>query len=307
MAGASNQFSCRACGHVFSAPPAIIAKQPTCPKCRTFGQLTDASGRTVGAVKQNVVRVQHPGSAPYASTGAHGYGAAEDDYVEVSAEVAYGGRDKKSLVTTLILVGLGIGMVITLFFIVSVMAGNPEEEGRQRREVVQDPKDLERGVDEAVAKVRNLLKAVPGAEVQETTDFDEAIKAIQASGGAGPGWSAPPKPGTPFRVHGFTISAPLVDRNNPDRKVISHGFVMLLYYKTADEVKQAGDAVNREIGGDKRNYSIYTNPAVWYVTYGGYDYGGVVKDSVDKAMKVGAPILRQFTDRTGSTLREDLK
>jgi hypothetical protein len=304
MPGASNQFSCRACGHVFNAPPAVLAKQPTCPKCRTFGQLTDANGRTVGAGLPAGARPRQPGATPYASAR---QAADEDDYVEVSAEVAYGAKDKKSLVTSLILVGLAIGMIITMFFIVSVLTGNPEEEGRQRREVVQDPKDLERGVDEAVAKVRALLKAVPDAEVQETNSFDEAVKAIQASGGAGPGWSAPPKPGTPFRAHGFTIKAPIKDRNNPDKVRWCHGFVMLLYYKTADEVKAASDAITRDLGDDRRNYSIYTNPAVWYVTYGGYDYGGVVKDSVDKAMKVGAPILRQFTDRTGSTLREDLK
>jgi hypothetical protein len=305
MSGQTHEFHCRACGHVFNGAWGIIAKQPTCPKCRTYGQLTDANGRTLGVDNQNVGRVSRPGA--HASACSAGYGTGEDDYVEVSADVVYGGKDKKSLVTTLILVGLGIGMIITMFFIVNVLTGNPGEEGRQRREVVQDPKDLERGVDEAVAKVRTLLKAVPGAEVQETANFEEVIKAIQASGGAGPGWSAPPKPGTPFRVHGFTISAPLVDRNNPERKVMSHGFVMLLYYRTSDEVKLAGDAITRELGGDKRNYSIYTNPSVWYVTYGGYDFGGVVKDGVDTAMKVGAPILRQFTDRTGSTLREDLK
>jgi hypothetical protein len=300
------EFSCRACGHVFSGARALISKQPTCPKCRTFGQLTDATGRPVSAVKQNVVRVQHPGAAPYSSSGAADYGG-EEDVVEVRADVAYGGKNNKNLVTTFILIGLGIGMLCTFAFIVVTCSGNPTEEGRQRREVVQDPKDLERGVDEAVAKVRTLLKAVPGAEVQETTSFDEAIKAIQASGGSAPGWSAPPKPGQPFRAHGFIIKAPLVDRNNPDRKITSVGFVMLLYYKTSDEVKQAGDSITRDLGDDRRNYSVYTNPAVWYVTYGGYDYGGVVKDAVDRSMKSGAPILRQFTDRTGSTLREDLK
>jgi hypothetical protein len=298
MPAPTSEFHCRACGHVFNAARALIAKQPTCPKCRTYGQLTDAQGRTLGGAKQ---------AAPYASGGAANYGGEEEDYVEVRADVVYGGKSNKNLITSLILVGLGIGIVITMFFIVSVLTGNPAEEGRQRREVVQDPKDFERAIDEAVGKVRALLQSVPEAEVQETTNFDETIKAIQESGGAAPGWSAPPKPGQPFRAHGFIIKAPMKSRNNPDKVTMAHGFVMLLYYKTSDEVKAASDLITNEIGDDKRNYSIYTNPAVWFVTYGGYDYGGTLKDGVDRAMKVGAPILRQFTDRTGSTLREDLK
>ena len=300
MQGASNQFSCRACGHVFSGPRAILAKQPTCPKCRTFGQIVDSSGRTLGAA------LPTGGRAPYAAPGGGNY-AGEEDVVEVRADVAYGGKSNKNLVTSLILVGLGIGIVLTMFFIVSVLTGNPAEEGRQAREVVQDPKDMERAVDEALVKVRNLLKAVPDAEVQETVNFDDTIKAIKESGGVGPGWSAPPKPGQPFRAHGFVIKAPIKDRNNPTKVTWCNGFVMLLYYKTSDEVKQASESVKRDLGDDRRNYSIYTNPSVWYVTYGGYDYGGIVKDAIDKSMKVGAPILRQFTDRTGSTLREDLK
>jgi hypothetical protein len=194
-----------------------------------------------------------------------------------------------------------------MFFIVSVLSTDQTEQARQKREEVLDPKDFEKSIDESVAKVRTMLNGVPEATVQETTNFDEVIAAIEASGGSAPGWSAPPKPGQPFRVHGFTIKAPVKDRNNPERSVMSHGFVMLLYYKTADEVTAAEGVIRQAIGNDRRNYSLFPNPAVWYVAYSGYDYSGIVKDKVDTAMKVGVPVTRQFTDRTGSTLREDLK
>jgi hypothetical protein len=310
MAGQVYEFHCKACGHAFAGAWEVISRQPTCPNCRTYGQLTDANGRPVGGGKQNVVRVPQPGkrAAPYASQQQHGAADDyEDDVVEVRADVVYGGKSSKNLVTTVILVILGIGIALTLWFIVSVFKGDRTEEARQQREVVQDPKEFERAIDEAVGKVRALLKTVPDAEVQETTNFDEAIKAIQAGGGVTPGWSAPPKPGQPFAVHGFLIKAPIKQRNNPDKVTMSYGFVMLLYYKTSGEVSGADSEIKRDIGGDKRNYSIYSNPSVWYVTYAGYDYGGVVKDAIDKAMKLGTPVPRQFTDRTGSTLREDLK
>jgi hypothetical protein len=307
MPGQVYEFHCKACGHAFAGAWDAVSRQPTCPKCRTYGQLTDANGSPVGGGKQNVVRVQHPGAGtPYASSQQYG-GGAEEDYVEVRADVVYGAKSSKNLVTTVILVVLGIGIVLTLWFIVSVFKGDRTEEARQQREVVQDPKEFERSIDEAVGKVRALLNTVPDAEVQETTNFDDAIKAIQAAGGASPGWSAPPKPGQPFAVHGFVIKAPIKQRNNPDKVTMSYGFVMLLYYKTSGEVSSADSEIKRELGGDKRNYSIYSNPAVWYVTYAGYDYGGVVKDKIDKAMKLGTPVTRQFTDRTGATLREDLK
>lgn len=306
MAGQVYEFHCKACGHAFAGAWDVVSRQPTCPKCRTYGQLTDANGRPVGGGKQNVVRVQHPGAraAPYASAQPQGQ---EDEFVEVRADVVYGGKSSKNLVTTVVLVVLGIGIVLTLWFIVSVFKGDRTEEARQQREVVQDPKEFERSIDEAVGKVRTLLKNVPDAEVQETTNFEEAIQSIQDSGGVPPGWSAPPKPGQPFGVHGFLIKAPIRSRNNPDKVTMSYGFVMLLYYKTSGEVTSADAEVKREIGGDKRNYSIYSNPTVWYLTYAGYDYGGIVKDAIDKAMKMGTPVPRQFTDRTGATLREDLK
>jgi hypothetical protein len=307
--GQSTQFTCQACGHTFTGAWEVVSKQPTCPRCRTFGQLVDASGRAVGA-RQNVVRAQHPGpggNAPYAGQGGPvGYNEYDDGAVEVAADVAYGARsDKKSVVTIIILVVLGLGIVGTLGFIVSVL-NDPsarQEKARKEREEVLDPKEFEKAVDTAIGKVDTLLKRVPDSEVKETTNFSEALQAIQDGGGSVPSWTAAPAPGSPFRSKGF-----LVKYNDKKNKRTHVGFVMLLYYKTADEVEQAKAEINRYLGGDTRNYGIHANPSMWYVAYTGVNFKGKLKDALDNAMRAGAPAtFRQFTDRTGSTLREELK
>ena len=47
---------------------------------------------------------------------------------------------------------------------------------------------------------------------------------------------------------------------------------------------------------------------MWYVAYMGVSHGGPLRDALKTAMDVGAPsTFKQFTDRVGSTLRDDLK
>ncbi|MCA8910876.1 MAG: hypothetical protein KDB82_04175 [Planctomycetes bacterium] len=267
------------------------------------------NGNAVG-VRQNVVRAQHPGpggNAPYAGHGGPvNYGGYDDGAVEVAADVAYGARtNKKSLTTVIILVVLGLGIVGTLAFIVNVLSDPTarQQQAKQEREVVLDPKEFEKAVDESVVKVENLLKRVPNAEVQRTSNFAESLSAIQAGGGTPPTWNNAPAPGSPFRTQGFQVKA-LDEKNNRTHV----GFVMLLYYKTAEEVEKARAEIDREIGGDTRNYGIYANPAMWYIAYTGVNFKGKLKDSLDSAMRLGAPSgYRQFTDRVGSTMREELK
>lgn len=310
--GKTAQYSCRACGHTFAAAPDIIARQPTCPKCRTFGQLSDAGDRPVNA-RQNVVRVQHPGaggSAPYRGQGGPvSYGQADNDYVEVAADVSYGKRtNTRAIINMVILIVLGLGIAGTMFFIVSVLQEDRSARLKQEKEEVLDPKEFERAVDESVEKVRTLLKGVKGAQVQETTNFDEALSAIEAAGGVSPGWSAAPAPGSPFRSHGFVVKMQVEDRMNPGKFYNVVGFVMLLYYKSANEVGNAKSEIDRYLSGDARNYGTFSNPAMWFVAYTGVNYKGELKDALDRAMKLGPPATyRQFTDRVGSTLREDLK
>jgi hypothetical protein len=310
--GQTAQYSCKACGHTFAAAPDLIAKQPTCPKCRTFGQLADARGKPVSA-RQNVVRVQHPGgggSAPYAPKGGPvAYQQADNDYVEVAADVHYGKRtNTKALVNLVILFVLGLGIVGTLFFIVDALKEDRSDRLKQEKEVVLDPKEFERAVDESVGKVREMLKNLPDAQVQETTNFSEAIEAIRATGGVPPGWSTAPAPGTPFRTHGFVVKMPVEDRNNPGRIYTSVGFVMLIYYKSAGEVDAAKDEIDRYLSGDTRNYGSFSSPAMWFVGYMGVNYKGELKDGLSRALKLGPPATyKQFTDRVGATLRDDLK
>lgn len=307
--GQTSQFTCQACGHSFAGSREVLVNQPTCPRCRTFGQLVDEQGRSLSA-RQNVVRVQRPaaGAAPYGGRGgpvdyAGGY---DDDVVEVRADVAYGERtNKKSLTTTIILIVLGLGIVGTLGFIVSVLSDSTarNEQLKKEREEVLDPKEFERAVDESVAKVRKLLEKVPNSQVTETTNFDEALQAIQDTGGVPPAWTAAPAPGSPFRTKGFLVS--MKDEQNGVTQV---GFVMLLYYKTSEEVEKARTEIDRYLGGDTRNYGVHANPAMWFVAYTGVNYKGTLKDALDSAMRLGAPATyKQFTDRVGATMRDELK
>ncbi|MCA8915546.1 MAG: hypothetical protein KDB90_09050 [Planctomycetes bacterium] len=307
--GQTSTFTCRACGYSFAAAHAAIANQPTCPKCRTFGQLVDASGNPVGG-RQNVVRVP-AGAAPYAARGGPvSYGDAEqNDYVEVAADVTYGKRtNSKAIINTVILLGLGLGIVLTLYFIVTSLKEDRAEQQKQEKEVVLDAKDFERAIDESVAKVRNMLAALPDAEVQETTNFEEAISAIRAGGGVSPGWEAPPKPGSPFRSHGFAVKMVVADRNNPGKTHLVQGFIMLLYYKTSEEVERAKSEIDRYLAGDTRNYGSFSNPSMWYAAYMGVDFKGELHSTLGRSMSAGAPAsYKQFTDRMGSTMRDSLK
>lgn len=294
-----SHFSCRACGHQFSGALDVISKQPTCPKCRTFGQIVDADGRSLSA-RQNVVRVQHPGArggpvAPYANE-------YEDDVVEVAADISYGQkRNTKAIVNTLLLLGLGLGIVITLYVIVTSLKDDRAHQQQQEREVVLDTKEFERAIDEAVGKTRGLLNTIEEVEVNETNNFDEAIRAIGAAGGTQAIWPAAPTPGSPFRSQGFLVKAP----DPRVKKTVVTGFVMLLYYKTSEEVERARYEIEKYIGGDSRNYGIYANPSQWFIAYWGVSHGGAVRDKIQNAMRLGSPAtFKQFTDRVGATSRE---
>ena len=96
---------------------------------------------------------------------------------------------------------------------------------------------------------RRPWERVEGAEVQQSSAFDQAVDAIVAADGSAPMWSAPPRPGNPFRVHSFTAI-----HEYKGAKV--QGFVMLLYYRTAEEVASAQAEINRYIGPDMPNYGV---------------------------------------------------
>lgn len=304
MQPAQAQYTCQACGHVFAGSPEIVSKQPTCPKCRTFGKL---AGPGIGARKQ-VVKVTHPGASggtPYRAAGgpvAPNYGAQDDGPVEVSADVAYGKRSNpKAVMNTVLLVVIGIGIVITLYFIVTTLKEDRSAIKKQEIEEVLDKKDFERAVDEAVKKSREALTRVEGAEVKETTNFDQAMIAIAQAGGDTPQWKSGLQPGSPFKAHGFIITA----KDKKTGKMVT-GFVMLLYYLKGEDAKAAHTELGRHLDGLKRNFSLKLNSDLWFVTYSGASHGGEVYDAVITAMNIGHPAtFKQFTRRTGSTAYGD--
>jgi hypothetical protein len=307
MQQAHETFTCNACGHQFTGARAQLEQQPTCPKCRTFGQIVGEDGKSISA-RRNVVKMQHPGpggNAPYAAArgGPVGYeDHDEDGYVEVAAEVTYGQRtNTKNIINIVIMLALGIGIIITLFFIVTTLQEDRSEQIRQEREIVLDKAAFEEAIDTSVGNAKTALQRVEGAQVQESTNFDEAIQAIITAGGSSPNWEAPPRPGNPFRVQGFTVT-------HEYKGAQVKGFVMLLYYETAEEVGQAQFQLNKYFDKEMTHYGIKVNSSMWYVAYMGVSHGGPMRDALKTAMDVGAPsTFKQFTDRVGGTLRDELK
>lgn len=291
-------FTCQACGHQFQSAWDIVSKQPTCPRCRTFGKIAGPDGHLIGA-RQSVVKIQHPnaGGGPVAP---RGHGGDEEAPVVVAAGTAYGSKSNaKSIATAAILVAIGIGTVVVLWVLVSAFKGDAAREAQEKKQVVQDPKDFERAVDLSVGNVRKMLKAQANVTVTETMNFEEALQIISKSGGTTPGWSEPPRPGTPFKAAGFMLTG-----KETRGKLDDGGFVVMLYYKTADEVNRAAEEVRKQLGGNTRNFSITVNVDMWYLAYSGVAYPGVIDTALKSARELGKPSsFKQFTDRVGATYK----
>ncbi len=296
-------FTCQACGHQFQSAREVVSRQPTCPRCRTYGKIAGPDGVIVGA-SQQVVKVAHPGArgGPVAGPARRGPAAAQpqdDEPVMVSADVAYGKKNNaKTIATVAILVGVGISTLVVLWILVSAFKGNAAEEARQKKEVVQDPQDFEKSIGESINKVRTRLKNVPGATVTETMNFGDAINIIVNSGGATPSWTEPPRPGSPFKAVGFMITG-----KEMKGKLDDAGFVVILYYKTADETTRAAEDIRRQIGEKSRNFSITVNAANWYVAYSGETYLGPIHDALTDARTMAKPITKQVSERVGATYK----
>lgn len=289
-------FTCQACGHQFQSAWDVISKQPTCPRCRTFGKIAGPDGHLIGA-RQSVVKVQHPkaGGGPVARQPM----AQRDDEapVVVAASTAYGAnRNPKTIATVVTLIAIGIGSLVLLWIIIGALQGDATREAKEKREIVQDPKEFERAVDESIDRVRKMLKSTQGVTVQETTSFNEALDIIVKSGGSSPSWNEAPRPGQPFKSAGFVLTG-----KETRGKLDDGGFVMLLYYKTSDEVNRAAEEIRRVIGGNTR-FSIKVNPEMWYIAYSGVAYAGAIDTALKSARDMGAPsTFKQFTDRVGAT------
>jgi len=283
-------YTCQACGHQFPAVPEVIAKQPTCPKCKTFGKLVGPGGAPV-STKRQVVKVGGAGGPPRPQ----GPARSEGEVVEVSADVAYGTRrNNKALINGAITIALGIGIIVTMFLIVKTLQSDHTETQRQMREEVMDVAEFEKAIDASLTNVRAALNRVENGTVREAANLDAVMDAISQAGGDRPVGNMPLRPGSPVRVHTFVIEAPDKRTGKPVT-----GFVVLLYYRNADEVGRANVEIERALK-DVRSYSFRVDPTLWYAAYMGVSYGGETSDALRRSMMLGAPAsFEQFKKRTG--------
>jgi hypothetical protein len=284
---ATQTYLCQACGHVFDAQPQVIAKQPTCPACKTFGKLSAAPHKPAPAAAPGPRRAPGPARRPMPQR--------SHDVVEVSADAHYGTRrNPKTVINTILILGLGMGMIVTLYLIVTRLDAGRAEHKRQMMEEVLNVDDFEAAIDRALDDVRVTLNRVPDARVQESTDVTSAMQAIAAAGHSNPTSGMPMRPGSPLRVHAFSVTAPHERTGTP-----VSGLVVLLYYRTSEEAASAGNTVANELDG-LTSYSFRTDPNLWYVGYFGVSHGGALLDALRAAMARGRPTTsQQVRERTG--------
>ncbi len=295
MTQAHETFTCQACGHRFAGLRNVVSRQPTCPECRTYGKLVGEDNRPVGT-RRNANPVKRP-VAPSAGRGAPaGQGRGADDFVEVRADVAYGrGTNPRAVVNLVLLLVLGIGIVGTFYFIVTTLKEDRTERIREEKEIVLDEAAFEEAVNKAVGDAGLALNRVEGVEVFEGGDVSEVLQSIRGAGGHNPMWREPPRPGQPFRAHSYVVK-------HQYNGVQVKGFVVLLYYRTAEEVAAAESELHSQISREMTHYGVQVNPSMWYVAYMGVSHGGPLRDALKQAMNSGAPSsFKQFTDRMGAT------
>ena len=107
-----------------------------------------------------------------------------------------------------------------------------------------------------------------------------------------PNWATPPKPGSPHKSYTFVCTH--TDSNGNKHA----GFIVLLYYKTLEEVNTAQAQLNTLVPGNAFGKSV--QPDMWFISYYGVSVKGPVMDALNQAKGVGpASDFEQFRKRTG--------
>ena len=315
QSSAQDYFTCQACGYQFPGSRDQLAHQPTCPKCHTFGRILTPDGVTLSGNRPGAKpaagrggppaprRRPRPGRsaqpAPYAVGGDYD----DDGPVEISADIAYGRKKSpRAMINMIILMVLAVGMIATVGFIVNTFKSDRIEVAKKKKEVVLDLKDYERAINESVDRVRDVLQRDESMQFRETGNLKEVVDIIaQSDGGAPPGWSTPPKPGSPFKSYSFTLHW------KDEKNDVQHaGFLVLLYYKTGTEVIRAG----KELEGKcttSSHYGLKVSPDIWFAAYSGVNFSGKLRDAIRAGMTRAEPSsFHQFQRRMGAELDPSL-
>ena len=275
-------FSCQACGNSFASSREQMAVQPVCPKCRTYGKILGPDGRPVMAARKGTA------ASPMAAAG-----MGQQEAVEVDFAVAHGKKDHAAMLRMVfVLIGGAVFVTFVIILVTNLQSGAAERK-KQEREQVLDVKKYDEAIAKAITKVRGALSAAGRNQVMETESVSDVLDAMAAMPGfVKPNWSTPPKPGSPHKS--FTFVATHTDANGNKHA----GFIVLLYYKTLDEVNAAQTQLQSMLPGNAFGKSI--QPDMWFIAYYAANVKGPVMDALNQAKGVGpASDFEQFRKRTG--------
>lgn len=278
----SIHFSCQACGNSFASSKEQMAVQPVCPKCRTYGKIIGPDGRPVMAARKGTT------GSPMAAAG-----MGQGEEVEVDFAVAHGKKDNSAMLRMIFVVVGGIVLVIFIGILVTNLQSGAAERKKAEKEKVLDVKKYDEAIDKAVAKVKGALAAGGKCQAYESDNVSEVLDAMAATPNfVKPNWTTPPKPGTPYRSHTFICTH--TDANGNKHA----GFIVLLYYKTLDEVNAATSQLNTLITSNAFGKSVA--PDMWFIAFYGVNVRGPVMDALNQAKGVApASDFEQFRKRTG--------
>ncbi len=281
-------FSCQACGNSFPSSKEQLMQQPVCPKCRTYGRILGPDGRPLALARKAT------GPSPKALAMGAGH-APEKEVVEVDYSVAHGKQDKTAILRMIFVIAGGAAVLVFVFILVGQLQSNSAARKKTEREEVMDIKAYDAAIDQAIGRVRIALKAGGKCEFVESSNLSEALSAIaaQPTGGGQPAWSSPPKPGAPHRSYSFIVT-------HTDARGVKHvGFLVLIYYKKAEEVIVAETQLRTQVPTNP-HYGLSIQSAMWFAGYRGANFLGPVTDALNVAMGAALPNdFKQFRHRTG--------
>ncbi|MCC6574991.1 MAG: hypothetical protein IT462_14525 [Planctomycetes bacterium] len=220
----------------------------------------------------------------------------EDGEVEVSAAFMHGPRsDQKAILKVVFFIAMGLAFVTVLYFLVSNLNTGRAEQKRKEKEEVANVGDFESAINKAKERIDVVVKAFPNVDITESNDLSAVATAFATAknGGAVP-WTTPPRPGNPLRSYSYVL------KHRDSYKHDHFGYVVVLYYRTAQEVAQAEETLRAQCTTPASFCGYSVNSSLWFACYSGANLGGPVYDAIERIKSEALPVdFKQFQKRVG--------